>query len=238
MRCCSSVILLLTYRKKHGPVTTVTTDTKVFTLNVLAAAIFNKNYPFEADGAISGSSAEDDSYQYRDSLSTILSSIIQIFVFGEQGLKKWWIPKSWKKAAVAIDVFRSYILKLIGEEREHASLGIDKNHHLVAALVRACKVETDAESKAVRRRDMSLTETEIVSNLFVYAFAGNDTTAVVLGHILVDLAAHPHSQEWISEEINHYFPSDNTLEWDYRTYPKLKRCLAVVVSASDTVWED
>ena len=76
---------------------------------------------------------------------------------------------------------------------------------------------------------MTLTETELISNLFIYAFAGNDTTAITLGHILVDIAAHPQTQDWIAEEIHHYFPSDDKQEWDYRNFPKMKRCLAVVV---------
>jgi hypothetical protein len=205
----------------------------VFTLNVLAAAIFNKNYPFEGDK--SELNAQDDSYRYRDSLSTIISSIVQIFIFGEKGLKAWWTPKSWKDAAVAIGVFRSYILGLINEEREHASRGIEHNQHLVAALIRACEVETRAQSVQPGHRNMSLTETEIISNLFMYAFAGNDTTAIVLGHLLIDLAAHPETQDWIAEEIHHYLPGDDFAQWDYHTFPKMKRCLAVVVYTTKTV---
>ncbi|KAF2641035.1 cytochrome P450 [Massarina eburnea CBS 473.64] len=124
---------MLRYWKEHQPVTTITTDTKVFTLNVLAAAIFNKNYPFE--GVKSTPSSQDDSYQYRNSLSTILSSIVQIFVFGENDLKAWWTPNSWKDAAVAIDIFRSYILGLINEEREYVSRDIEHNQHLSLAAV-------------------------------------------------------------------------------------------------------
>ena len=221
---------MLAYWKEHQPVTTIAVDTKTFTLNVLAAAIFNKNYPFEGTESNSKSgSMKDDSFRYRDSLSIILTSIVQIYVFGEQGLKAWWTPKSWKNAAVAIDVFRSYILGLIDEERDLASHGVQHNQHLVAALVRACEVEKRSEQSG--RRNMTLTETEIISNLFVYAFAGNDTTAIVLGHILVDLAAHPKTQDWIAEEIHHYLPSDDMSQWDYRTFPKMKRCLAVVYEA-------
>jgi cytochrome P450 len=218
---------MLGYWMEHQPVMTIAADTKVFTLNVLAAAIFNRNYPFEGAEKKAATIGKDDRYQYRDSLSTILSSIVQIFVFGEQGLKAWWTPKSWKDAAVAIDVFRSYILNLISEERDFVARGVEHNQHLVAALVRACEVEKRAEQPG--RRNMSLTETEIISNLFVYAFAGNDTTAIVLGHLLVDLAAHPKTQEWIAEEIHHYLPGEDSSEWNFRTFPKLKRCLAVVV---------
>lgn len=222
---------MLAYWMKHQPIMTLVIDTKVFTLNVLAAAIFNKNYPFEGIESRSLATPKDDSYRYRDSLSTILSSIVQIFVFGEEGLKAWWTPKSWKNAAVAIDIFRSYMLGLIDEERDLASRGVERNQHLVAALVRACEVEKRTEHLESGGRKMTLTETEIISNLFVYAFAGNDTTAIVLAHVLVDLAAHPDTQDWIAEEIHHYLPSEDMCKWEYTTFPKMKRCLAVVVCA-------
>ena len=67
-------------------------------------------------------SQKDDSYQYRDSLNTILVNIIQIFIFGEEGLKSWWTPASWKKSAQAIDIFRRYITRLIAEERDNVAI--------------------------------------------------------------------------------------------------------------------
>jgi cytochrome P450 len=217
---------MLDYWLQNQPVTTVHMDTKVFTLNVLAAAIFNKNYPFQGV-ASDPTSSPDHSNVYRDSLSTILSSIVQIFIFGEQGLKAWWTPKSFKDASEAIGRFRNYILGLISEEREYLARGVEHNQHLVAALVRACEAEKRAQPNL--GRDMTLTETEIISNLFVYAFAGNDTTAIVLGHILVDIASHPETQDWIAEEIHHYLPNDDPSQWNYRLFPSMKRCLAVVV---------
>ena len=102
--------------------------------------------------------------------------------------------------------------------------------------MRACELEGASEADAVdksqhlpRRRTTTLTEEEIISNLFVFAFAGNDTTAVSMTNLLVVLSAHPEVQDWISEEICHYLPDDDMTQWDYRTFPKLKRCLAVIV---------
>jgi cytochrome P450 len=174
---------------------------------------------------------QDDSYQYRDSLGKILANIIPIFICGEEGLKAWWTPKSWKSAGSAIATFRSYVTRLINEERDDVNRGVQKNQHLVAALVRACaseEVEYAASTKS--KKNMALTEEEIISNLFVYAFAGNDTTAIALTHLIVDLAAHPNAQDWIAQELRHYLPDENTSQWAYKTYPKLKRCQAVIVS--------
>ncbi|KAJ8059987.1 hypothetical protein OCU04_011599 [Sclerotinia nivalis] len=225
-------------QNKQQPVRSTHHDTKVFTLNVLAAALFNKVYPFEGQDAEKLHNHEGDkSYQYRESLSTILSSIIQIFVFGEQGLKAWWTPESFKNAAKAMNEFRSYIFGLMDEETAHNARGEDANNHLVARLVRACEEDqaeedmgSDAGEKGSVTRKMTLTKEEILSNLFVYTFAGNDTTAIALTNLLTHLAANPDSQDWISEEINYYLPSDDMQSWNYEIFFKLRRCGAVVVS--------
>ena len=225
---------MLSYWLQRQTVNTVADDTKVFTLNVLAAAIFNKSYPFQ--GVLESktpANAQEDSYRYRDSLGKILSYIVPIFIFGEQGLKAWWVPKSWKSAGIAIQTFRSYVTGLVNEERDYIRRGVVKNQHLVAALVRACEgEETNDVITSMSKKPLTLTEEEIISNLFVYAFAGNDDTAIALTHIIVDLAAHPEAQDWIAEEIRHYLPEDDTSKWSYKTFPKLKRCLAVVVCCS------
>jgi cytochrome P450 len=226
-----------TERAEH-PILSTHEDTKVFTLNVLAAALFNKVYEFEGKAEVRKEKhLEDTSYQYRESLSTILSSIIQIFIFGEEGLKAWWLPDSWKQASSAMSNFRLYIHGLMDEERQSANEGKSNNQHLVARLVRACDEDQPAKLASISQsevnpssRKISLTEEEILSNLFVYAFAGNDTTAIALTNILVHLAANPETQEWISQEINHYLPTDYDSSWSYDAFHKLKRCGAVVVS--------
>jgi cytochrome P450 len=221
---------MLEYWMERQPINTIAEDTKVFTVNVLAAALFNKSYPFEGAAESKELKTGDDSYKYRDSLGKILANIIPIFICGEQGLQAWWTPKSWKSAGTAIGTFRSYVTGLINEERQYMNLGVQKNQQLVAALVRACESEKQSSDDSGQgKRSMTLTEEEIISNLFVYAFAGNDTTAISLAHVLVDLAASPETQDWIAEEIRYYLPEEDPAHWGYKTFPKLKRCLAVVV---------
>ncbi|KAF7946637.1 hypothetical protein EAE96_009630 [Botrytis aclada] len=218
------------------PVRSTHLDTKNFTLNVLAAAMFNEVYPFEGQETEKlDSHKNDNSYQYRESLSTILSSIIQIFVFGEKGLKAWWTPQSFKNAARAMGDFRSYIFNLMDKEKEHLARGDTENKHLVARLVKAREEDEELDADTIadqswdKGRKMTLTKKEILSNLFVYAFAGNDTTAIALTSLLIHLAANPDTQDWISEEINYYLPPDANVEsWKYETYFQLKRCRAVI----------
>ncbi|KAF2787233.1 cytochrome P450 [Melanomma pulvis-pyrius CBS 109.77] len=157
---------MLKYWLERQPINTIADDTKVFTLNVLATALFSKSYPFQ--GATESNAQikiQDDSYQYRDSLGKIL---------------------------------------LINEERECMERGAQKNQHLVAALVRACAGAKLENSYLVHgKKNMMLSEEEIISNVF----------------------------EWIAEEICHYLPEDDTTQWAYKTFPKLKRCLVVVMES-------
>ncbi|KAF2684900.1 cytochrome P450 monooxygenase-like protein [Lentithecium fluviatile CBS 122367] len=227
-------------RRAHQPIRTVAQDARVFTLNVLAAALFDKSYPFESRSESearekSMSGEKGAAFGYRDSLSTILRMIVPIMVLGENKLRDaWWLPFSWRKAGHAVSDFRSYVTKLIDEERTLIVQGKQNSPNLVTNLVRACE-EIDNENpnssfdnKATKPRREILTKDEIISDLFVFAFAGNDTTAITLTYILGELAAHPEIQDWISEEIQYYTDTEDIEAWNYTTCTKLKRCWAVV----------
>jgi cytochrome P450 len=229
------------------PIHTISEDTRVFTLNVFAASLFSREYPFESQQeSLAKAKAEKNnqelSYQYRDSLSKILQNIVPILICGSERLKSRWLPKSWREAGNAVSNFRVYVTELINEERAHRDGaqnangdGVRQSHDLVSALIRACEADKNEDGRSMHGQDsrkMTLTEQEIVSNLFVYAFTGNDTTAITLAHLLVNLAANPQTQEWIAEEICHYLPGDDFTQWSYQAVSKLKRCQAVLVRLS------
>lgn len=94
----------------------------------------------------------------------------------------------------------------------------------MSALVRASLAQQNDG------RDMTITEQDIISNSFVYGFAGNDTTAISLAHTIMNLAAYPATQEWIREESRHYCIEDDSTQRPYVTWTKFKRCQAVIVS--------
>lgn len=215
------------------PIRSVADDSKTFTLNVLAAALFTKEYPFEGQEEMEKRNASvkdpsDDSHQYRNSFSKILRGIVLIAIFGGETLRKSsWMPISWKQVGQAVQDFKSYVMNMIEEERESIANNTSTRKDLVSALVRASLVRQTDDS-----RDMTITEQDIISNTFVYGFAGNDTTAITLAHTIVNLAAHATSQAWIREEIQHYCADDDFTKWPYATWTKLIRCQAVVVSTT------
>lgn len=64
--------------------------------------------------------------------------------------------------------------------------------------------------------------------VFVFNFAGHDTTAHTLTFATFFLAANPDVQDWVSEEINHVMGNRRPEDWVYSDFTSLKRCLAVM----------
>lgn len=65
--------------------------------------------------------------------------------------------------------------------------------------------------------------------MFVFNFAGHDTTAHSFVWIIYFLAGNPGVQDWLYEEIEAVLGGRSSDEWSYRTdFPRLKRCLSIV----------
>lgn len=77
-----------------------------------------------------------------------------------------------------------------------------------------------------------LRDDEILGNIFIYNFAGHETTGNVLSYSIHLLITHPEVQDWIGGEIRHYLDTHKSSStWTYEElFPKLKRCLAIMVS--------
>lgn len=79
----------------------------------------------------------------------------------------------------------------------------------------------------------ALTVDEILGNIFMFSFAGHNTTAISLAFSMLLLVAHPDIQDWISEELNFYLETTEVERWGYEAnFPSLKRCRAVLVRLS------
>jgi cytochrome P450 len=117
---------------------------------------------------------------------------------------------------------------MVEEERA----GVDKldseKDNLLTALVRASNAASQGKERS------SLSHDEIMGNLFVYNVAGHDTTANTICYALYVLAAQPGYQDWVGQEIDSVFAgNDKVKTWEYeKAFPKLKRCLALMVSLS------
>ncbi|MCJ1289405.1 hypothetical protein MMC34_000937 [Xylographa carneopallida] len=126
---------------------------------------------------------------------------------------------------------------LIEEENILDSKNQPGSGTLVSNLVRASEDNSDsgkfslddkAEQRAYKLKRLS--KDEILGNIFVINFAGHDTTTTALASGIYLLAANPECQDWLAEELNHFSTASDSREWKYNeVFPKLKRCLAVML---------
>lgn len=86
-------------------------------------------------------------------------------------------------------------------------------------------------SGPLQHRQGGITVDEFFGNILVYYFAGHDTTASVFTYAVLLLAANRECQDWIAEELQYVLPTEDNEAWGNESiFPRVKRCLAVLVS--------
>lgn len=211
-------------------------DTKTFSLHVLTAAEFGKTFPFQS----SIESAETGQMlSYNDSLSLVLDHAILIMIVGSRFLTAPFLPKRWARVGQATIDFQQYMTDMLEQEKRLIVQGAPGSGNFLTAIVRASQAVPEPAASsggykgACTRRNsqVGLTDAEIYGNIFVLNFAGHDTSARSLAYCLTLLAAHPEVQDWIAEETRYVLSESDSSTWNYEdSFPRLKRCLAILVS--------
>ena len=217
---------MLTWWTSHesSELTSTSEDTRTLALHVLAYAGFQQSYPFKST---SKDTRLGQRLTYRDSISLILENIFAILVFPSRAFSLSFLPAKWKRIGQAITDFRAYMLDILAEEKRLLKEGRPGTGNLVSNLVRAS--ENNPEAMKAGMKPLSIDE--ILGNIFVFNFAGHDTTAISLAFSMFLLVAHPKVQDWVAEELQHVLGDEHPTAWDYEAvFPRLKRSLAVLVS--------
>jgi cytochrome P450 len=221
--------VLQSWKSSGTPITRTAKDTRTLSLHVLSGAGFGKSYSFHKS---TGPPKPGHVFNYRDSLALILENIFLILIFGPKFLTNRFLPKSWTRIGQATADFKFHMVKMVEEEKQLIAKGKPGGGNIINSLIRASEEVSKSPTGAGGEHSFrGLTENEVYGNIFVYNFAGHDTMAITLNWALYLLAAYPDIQDWISEEINTVIPNDQSSTWTYsEAYPKLNRCLAVLVS--------
>ena len=214
-------------------------DARTLALHVLAYAAFQKSYPFQS--VARGNEAQRPS-TYRDSLAIILRNVLVIIVLPPVLFRIPFLPFKWQQIGWAVSEFRQYMLDQLAEEKRLLLAGKPGSGTLISNLVRASEAQPeilDARGRAEpngKTRDLkALSVDEILGNIFVFNFAGHDTTAISLAYSLLLLVAHSEAQDWIAEELNFYLRDGDSESWKYEeVFPKLKRCFFILVRSRST----
>ncbi|KAI1775345.1 putative cytochrome P450 [Hypoxylon cercidicola] len=200
-------------------------DTRTLSLNVLAAAGFQKSYDFRG----SAEPVIDEIGSYRDSLQTVLDNIILLMLVPFRVLRM--MPGNWARIGNAGISFKRHMVKMLDDETNALNQGQPGSGGIMASFVRAANMHhldtaVASDSKGAKK---GLSVDEIFGNLFVINFAGHDTTANTLAFGMLLLAAHPDVQDWLADEIAFATNGRPVELLAYKDlYPQLKRCRAVL----------
>lgn len=217
------------------PITETAKDMRTLSLHVLSGAGFGKFNSFKNSNE---PPKPGHMFNYRISISLVLENILLILIVGPKILTSRYRPHAWARVGHAITDFKAYMQDMYMEEKNRLDSGKEGGDNIISSLVRASEAASVVSQNGSTLNSFQysnvesnrLTETEVYGNIFVYNFAGHDTTATTLGWALYLLAAHPEVQDWMFEEINFYLPNVDFASESYdAVYPKLKRCSAVLV---------
>lgn len=203
-------------------------DVRTLSLNILSYIAFKKSSPFHS--AKSGPNPQGTP-NFRETLGTILDNALLMMILRPKFLTSPLLPKCWRRIGDAIRDFSDHINNLINEEKSLLAQGKTGSGNMISSLLGPAATLEKPSAGTKGRHAKGLSDTEIFGNVFMYNFAGHDTTASTLAYIILLLAAHPEVQDWIHEEIVFVTQNQPPESWDYKdTFPALKRCHAVLVS--------
>lgn len=220
-------------------------DSGTVALHVLTAAAFGEQRDFH-EGV--NKLAPNHKLSFREALKTVLRNPITAALVGQMPILtkppiQPILSKRIKSVQLGLREFKSYMLEAIARERKAASSNSSsststtttptttpsKRPNLLNALVKASD-----EAKAENPKASSyMTDAELTGNMFMFAFAGHETTATTISYSLALLAINPDMQSWLAEELEHVtrgLANDAKLtEYEYaKIQPRLKRTLAVM----------
>ena len=202
----------------------VAMDTRMLSLDVLAATGFRRSYKFRS----SQDPSVDEARDYRAALKIVLDNALLLMMLPPKLLALPCMPKSVARLGLATEELRKYMLDMLEGEKLLLEQGKAGTGSLMTSFVRALKQH---EKGATHSQGLSLCE--ILGNMFAINFAGHDTTANTLAFSMLLLASHPKVQDWIGEELKEIVKDTDSEAWKYEElFPKLKRCRAVLVCAT------
>lgn len=204
-------------------------DTARLALHVLTGAGFGMTYQFRGSLDVPGKGFR---FTYRDALDIAMSDVILLMVVPKivYSLPSGCLPEKLGKYKAAVDEFKRYLVDMVDAAKARAVLGEPAHPDLLNTLVQKSQ-EADQDLKSEAQGKNGLSDEEIYGNLFMFSFAGHETTANALAYSVYLFAAFPEMQEWVAEEVREVLAGQESIETlEYEVlFPRLKRCFAVMV---------
>ncbi|TGO57593.1 hypothetical protein BELL_1337g00010 [Botrytis elliptica] len=215
--------VLLTFSEKAG-----STDTPLLfdmltriTLEVLISAGLGDKVPWKLEDK----QTPDHGYtmSYTESLGLVTDNVLGV------GLLPTKILNGWPKFLPGYRLMTTVGRALLEVQRRNQSLLYQERERIEKWGVSE-STKANLMSNMVHTSDSpgnSLSEDEMIGNLFIFTAAGFKTTAATLVYAMALLARFPLWQEWLLEEVDELTSVDGTEALEYTViYPKCIRIMA------------
>lgn len=210
---------------------TMCEDTADLALNVWMKAGFGISV-----GANNGQLESHHRWSYAHVLYKILANFVFLGVVPMHWLSYRFMPAKIRTLGDICDEFKLYLKEFSDREKSAVRQGKSNDGNLLASLIRASEAELrDGSRDNKHGTEMGLADDEVYGNMFVYSFAGFETTANTLAAAIAYLSGYPEWQEWLAEELQNVSRSyPDSEDWSFANiFPSMKRCLAIMVRYAD-----
>jgi hypothetical protein len=221
---------------------------RTIAMNVLARIAYGHNKPFVSSSPPTKPSAD---ISYVDAISLVTEYLIYAAFLPASFLGLPFMPQVSRRLGTALERLPALTQDMLNQERQKSAtvspditqttVSPDNNRGtIMEILVQLSDQEKNREDapkpeSLYKTNKKFLTEEEIAGNLFIFTAAGFDTTANTMSYAVTLLAVYPEWQAWIQTEIDTVFGGPDSSPTDYAdAFPKLTRCLAVMVSYRHT----
>lgn len=219
-------------------------------LNVLVRIAYGRRQPFSVSPPPSSTDSSAQT-RYVDAIVTVVELLAAAAFIPRSWLALPFMPQALKRLGAAMNEMPDLVKNVLDRERQENLLAQsnatdatenpkDSSTTIMTTLVRISDQEKEQNKTSASSKTSTtyLTEEEIAGNLFVFTAAGYETTANTMSYAATLLAVYPEWQTWMQAEIDAVFETCSPSQSDYSTvYPKLVRCLAVMVSVSPSSFQ-
>lgn len=132
--------------------------------------------------------------------------------------------KAMRAMQQASEDFQTYMHQLIASHKSKVESGLEDQEHAGDLLGSIVRGSTGSKSA-------TLSEEEMIGNIFVFVLAGHETTGTTLQTALILLACYPEVQEEVQGEIDGIWRGKREgEELVYEDYGEMRRIMGVMVS--------
>ncbi|KAL8915823.1 MAG: hypothetical protein Q9172_006636 [Xanthocarpia lactea] len=175
-------------------------------LRVIAKIFYDQELQYDRDDAMKDVAPSSHSLTFSEAINAVLSNLATLF-----GLPKWLLAvsplQSHQKAYLGYLEWRQYMYEMRNSVQSQLETVKRKEEPcFLESLVINSESEPDGSQ--------SLSEAEVLGNMFFYVMAGFDTTSTTLSFVFLLLALHPSCQSLLQQQLDQVFGSKPVSEWN------------------------